>query len=312
MAMAGGIFLWEEATPAVFPLAYYNQLVLVDSETDAVRTNHNRRLLFGRSTTAPVSASIWYLWKVKPVRLEPEEDSYRVNHNQRLMFHGRSFATGVPTYFYVPSQPIPEPEDGTRVDHARLHRYRTTFQTVGQSYRLWPKSISRIELEELDQRVKQNLIHLFRSSVTITGTSNTTNANDFTSSAQGTTTILGTSSTTNANDTSTANGTTTVIGTSSTTNADDTCAASGSVGASVTGTSSTTNANDTSAASGSPVLTGSSTTTNANDTSAASGTTSIVGALAKTNNNDTVAASGSSGTPPAGAQTRLPLTGAGQ
>lgn len=311
MSMAGGIFLWQEATPATFPLAYYNQLVLIEGERDPVRVDHNRRLLFSRSQAVAVQTVRLHFWKPAVVRIDPEEDAYRVNHTQRLMFSGRSFATGVPTYFYVPSQPLIEPEDGTRVDQTRLHRYRTTFQTVGQSYRLWPKPISRLELEDNEIRTKPYLIHLFRSNSTIVGTSSTTNANDFTSSAQGTTTILGTLATTNANDTSSASGTTTVVGTSSTTNANDTSAASGSVGNSVTGTSSTTNANDTSAAQGSPVIVGTSTTTNANDTSAAQGTTTIVGTLARTNNNDTVAASGSSGTPPVGGNPKLPLTGAG-
>lgn len=144
----------------------------------------------------------------------------------------------------------------------------------------------------------------------VSGTVAVTNTND-TSSIQGTTTIVSTVARTNANDTSSASGTTTILSTLSRTNSNDTLSASGSVGSAASGSVNRTNQNDTVSANGSTTIIATLTRTNLNDIISALGTTTIQGTLVRTNQNDTITASGSSGTPPAGAATRLPLTGVG-
>jgi hypothetical protein len=95
----------------MFALAL-SQLVLIEAPQDAVRTDHNQRLMFGRSAAvAATPGAPWYLWKRPAVQIEPEEDA-------------------------------------RRGDTTLLHQYRETFQTVGQSYRLWPRAQQRIEQEE--------------------------------------------------------------------------------------------------------------------------------------------------------------------
>lgn len=87
------------------------QLVLVSGEHDAVRVNHASRLMFGRSATVvATSGAPWYLWQKSDRTQEPE--------------------------VYIPRR------------GADLHRFRTGYQTVGQSYRLWPRVQTRIESEE--------------------------------------------------------------------------------------------------------------------------------------------------------------------
>jgi len=73
---------------------------------------------------------------------------------------------GAPWYLWVGATPKLQfelEEDARRPDHSLLHRYRTGFQTVGQSYRLWPppaKADQTIEPDE--QRADHNLLHRYR------------------------------------------------------------------------------------------------------------------------------------------------------
>ncbi len=90
----------------------YSHLVLVEAEQDAIRTDHNRRLLFGKSATVvPIVGAPWHLWDRKIPTQEAEEDAKRANHSL-------------------------------------LHRYRTGYQTVGQPFSAWPKAQQRVGDEE--------------------------------------------------------------------------------------------------------------------------------------------------------------------
>lgn len=91
--------------------AAYTQLVLIEGEQDARRTDHNRVLIGRTAPTAATAGAPWYLWAQPAKRLEPEDDARRSSHNL-------------------------------------LHQYRVGYQTVGQSYRQWPRSTPRLESEE--------------------------------------------------------------------------------------------------------------------------------------------------------------------
>lgn len=95
----------------------FTSLVLIEAETDAVRTNYSNRLLFGRGTVAAAAPGApWYLWAPTIRQTEPEEDA-------------------------------------RRADHSALHRYRTGYQTVGQPYITWSKPQQRTE--DAEQEIRQ-------------------------------------------------------------------------------------------------------------------------------------------------------------
>lgn len=102
------------------------QLVLIDGEPEVPRVNHNLALYFNRAAPA-TTPQPW--WLQKPQRVDQSNA-----------------------------------EDTPRSDHARLHRYRAGYQTVGQSYRLWPKPAVADQMIEADaQRTNQTLLHRYRT-----------------------------------------------------------------------------------------------------------------------------------------------------
>ena len=133
------------------PVAY-NQLVLVEAQQDARRTDHNARLFFGRSTAvAATPGAPWYLWAPPERQLEPEEDARRSDHDA-LHQYRTGYQTVGQNYRLIRPQPAVAdqtiPEDAQRVNHALLHRYRTGYQTVGQPFQIWPGPQKRIDAEE--------------------------------------------------------------------------------------------------------------------------------------------------------------------
>lgn len=107
----------------------YTQLVLIEGDQDAVRTSHNQRLLFGRSSAvAATPGAPWYLWKPQ-ARVEAEEEPARPASNS-------------------------------------LHQFRTGYQTVGQGFRHWPIPSVRLEAEEYAQPKPVDL-SLFRNSAAV-------------------------------------------------------------------------------------------------------------------------------------------------
>lgn len=81
---------------------------------------------------------LWPLTRLQITRLEPQPPL--TDHYSRLFF-GRQTAVQVRQPFFL-WQPVPRIDDPQpidwRADH-NLNRYRTTFQTVGQSWSTWPK-----------------------------------------------------------------------------------------------------------------------------------------------------------------------------
>lgn len=139
------------------------QLVLIEGEPDAVRINHNQRLLFGRAAAAAATPGApWYLWQRSAPRTEPEEYA-PAKPVDVTPFRAATTVLGIPSYFWVPSVQIDPEEDPKRVDQNALHRYRRTYQTVGQSYRMWPIKGQRLEAEEFTPQKPVDLTP-FRSS----------------------------------------------------------------------------------------------------------------------------------------------------
>ena len=97
-------------------------------------------LLFGRAgIAATVVGQPWYLW-IQPKRfLEPEDEPYRVDHGRMHQFRTGFQTVGQPTWALFWKSNIPDVTDATVPQyplHDRLHRYRTGYQTVGQG--AWP------------------------------------------------------------------------------------------------------------------------------------------------------------------------------
>lgn len=129
----------------------YTQLVLVEAQQDAVRTDHNRRLLYGKTAAAaPTAGAPWYLWAQPAKQIEPEDDARRANHVALHQYRPGYQTVGQPWAAWpkpaVADQSV-EP-DANRADHSRLHIYRVGYQTVGQGIKQWPRVLPRIETEE--------------------------------------------------------------------------------------------------------------------------------------------------------------------
>lgn len=131
---AGGPFLVapEEGSPAaavvggMIALAFA-QIILVEAEPDPPRVDHNRALFFNRSTATTVTS--------QPLLALPAS---------------RGVDQG-------------EPDDAARPNQHLLHRHRTGYQTVGQSYRLWPKPAVADQTIEDEQRTNQTLLQRYRT-----------------------------------------------------------------------------------------------------------------------------------------------------
>jgi hypothetical protein len=172
---AGGPFLVAQALAVAtlsghFALAT-TQLVLVEGEQDAVRTDHNQRLLFGRASAAAATPGApWYLWKKQIPQIEPEEDARRVNYDLTPFRNTAPAATTLNQswiqYGVIPDQTVEE--DAVRGNHTLLHRYRQSFQTVGQNYRLWPKPQARIDDEQYTVPPPASIFPYRGTSVTVT------------------------------------------------------------------------------------------------------------------------------------------------
>lgn len=111
-----------------------NQVVLLDAALGPPRPNHSSALFFGRG--APTAATTpWYLWRpaATPVIVEPPAE--RVDHT-RLHLYRTGFQTvGQPWATWPPYRPntVRAEEYTAPAASLDLHRYRVGFQTVGQS-----------------------------------------------------------------------------------------------------------------------------------------------------------------------------------
>ena len=121
------LLLHGPASPTQHPVvSSYSQLILVEGEQDqAVRTDHNKRLI-GRAGAAVAAAGLAAIVAATSLVL------------------------------------VDEAQDAVRQNHSLLNRFRTQYQTVGQSYRLWPKASQQSDVEEF-QRAKPADLNVFRS-----------------------------------------------------------------------------------------------------------------------------------------------------
>jgi len=112
------------------------------------QANHTQRLFFGRTTPTVVGAP-WYLWKA-PLRVDAEEDIYRGANHTLLHRYRQSFQTVGQNYrqWPPPAKGDQSVEPEQRVEQNTLHRFRTRYQTVGQPFSLWPGPQKRIEADE--------------------------------------------------------------------------------------------------------------------------------------------------------------------
>ena len=165
--IALGFFAAEETTAAPQPSLHAyrahpdatghvtvptNQLVLITGEQDAVRVNHSQRLMFNRGAGAapPTAGAPWTLW-VKPAQqIEPEEDARRGDHTLLHRYRVGYQTVGQPWQALQFKTSQPEQPEAYDVRSARpdLHLYRQAYQTVGHGYRLWPRTINRVEADE--------------------------------------------------------------------------------------------------------------------------------------------------------------------
>ena len=117
-------------------------------EEDAIRTDHSRRLLFGRSAAAaPTVGAPWHLWRAQRAQIEAEDDAPRATHVSLHRFRTVYQTVGQGYRLWPPAAKADQSvePDAQRADHTRLHRYRVGYQTVGQNYRLWPRAQARID-----------------------------------------------------------------------------------------------------------------------------------------------------------------------
>jgi hypothetical protein len=130
---------------------FSQQLVLVESEQDAQRTDHNRALLFGKSAQVVTANQPWLIYRQSTIRQDVEDDPRRVARQDLNSFRNFAPATvaGAPWYLWVPPISRIDPEDDARrISHNGLHTYRVGYQTVGQPFALWPGPQKRVEGEE--------------------------------------------------------------------------------------------------------------------------------------------------------------------
>jgi hypothetical protein len=123
----------------------YSQLVLVEAEQDARRTDHSQRLLYGKTAAAaPTAGAPWYLWVPPERQLDPEDDARRPDHDNLHLYRVGYQTVGQQQPILNWKSKWPGEDEPYDVKTARpdLHLYRTGFQTVGQSYRIWPKPAS--------------------------------------------------------------------------------------------------------------------------------------------------------------------------
>lgn len=148
-------------TTGMFAMAV-SQLVLIEGEQDAVRVNHHARALLNRATPAAQSTP-WTLWKAAKPAIQEEED--RRPDQASLHRYRVGYQTVGQSFSLWPPPAKGDqtvPEDAQRVGQNQLHRFRTTYQTVGQPYALWPKAQQRFDEDGYSQTKPVDLTQ-FRS-----------------------------------------------------------------------------------------------------------------------------------------------------
>ena len=131
-------------------LAYASgtQLVLVEAVQDAIRSNHNLLHAF-RNVPQPDGSRVWV---INDYHRWIEEETYDIPKAVDLTpLRGKPIVAqpGQPFFLWpkaVSDQSVES--DAIRQDHGLLHRYRTGYQTVGQSWQYWIKPPQRVEAED--------------------------------------------------------------------------------------------------------------------------------------------------------------------
>jgi hypothetical protein len=120
-----------------------------DVEPDATRTDHYRRLFFGRQA----QGGHFLLPFTQLVLVGEDRDAQRVDH-YRAMFGRATPVVAQPSQpFFVlwpqTKSPLEAEPEFRRSIHDGLHRYRVGYQTVGQPWLLWRRSARLDDIEPI-------------------------------------------------------------------------------------------------------------------------------------------------------------------
>lgn len=134
------------------PWYLWRQHPRLDADEDIYRKPNHHSLLTRQIVL--VGITINYTVEVPDFSSAEWVDAYEVQKHslQPFRWYAPTVTSRCPWYLWRPAVLPGEPEEEIRrSDGTLLHRYRTGFQTVGQSYRLWSISKVRLEPEEYAQ-----------------------------------------------------------------------------------------------------------------------------------------------------------------
>lgn len=113
--------------------------------------------LYGRTTPAVVTAGApWYLWQNTPQLAAAEWEIRRSDHDLLHRYRTSFQTVGQPWRILFPQTQVRLEAEWVvnRFDHGQLHLYRTGFQTVGQPWNLlWPRTNADVRLEPESYRI---------------------------------------------------------------------------------------------------------------------------------------------------------------